>query len=227
MKECYAAYKRLQFRCPVPRVLEITLLGDGKSNALDATAHGELARIWRDVDDDIDISCVVVRGRDAAFAAGGHLDVVEALGKDFDYMLRSWKEARDIVYNIMNCGKPIISAIRGPAAGAGLAVALMADISVVSRTATIADAHTKIGLPAGDHAVVIWPLLCGMAKAKSRVITADAAQSKCPACCRAAACVPAPGASRAWDRDRDRTRCLVDAAGASFSARPRQYLCHR
>jgi enoyl-CoA hydratase len=173
MKECYAAYKRLQFRWPVPRVLEITLLGDGKSNALDATAHGELARIWRDVDDDIDISCVVVRGRDAAFAAGGHLDVVEALGKDFDYMLRSWKEARDIVYNIMNCGKPIISAIRGPAAGAGLAVALMADISVVSRTATIADAHTKIGLPAGDHAVVIWPLLCGMAKAKYYLLLND------------------------------------------------------
>ena len=101
----------------MPRVLEITLLGDGKSNALDAMAHGELARIWLDVNnDDIDISCVVVRGRDAAFAAGGHLDLVEALGKDFDYMLRSWKEARDIVYNIMNCGKEAISAIRRTAA---------------------------------------------------------------------------------------------------------------
>jgi enoyl-CoA hydratase len=73
----------------------------------------------------------------------------------------------------MNCGKPIVSAIRGPAAGAGLAVALMADISVASRTATIADAHTKIGLPAGDHAVIIWPLLCGMAKAKYYLLLND------------------------------------------------------
>jgi enoyl-CoA hydratase len=173
MNERYAAYQKLQIRWAEPRVLEVTLLGSGKSNALDAVAHKELARIWRDIDEDIEVSAVLVRGRDAAFAAGGHLDVVEALGNDFDYNLRSWKEARDIVYNIINCGKPIVSAIRGPAAGAGLAVALMADISIASKTAVIVDAHTKIGLPAGDHAVIIWPLLCGMAKAKYYLLTND------------------------------------------------------
>ena len=43
---------------------------------------------------------------------------------------------------------------------------LLADISVVGRTARIIDGHTRLGVAAGDHAAICWPLLCGMAKAK-------------------------------------------------------------
>jgi enoyl-CoA hydratase len=67
---------------------------------------------------------------------------------------------------MINCSKPIVSAIRGPAVGAGLAVGLLADISIASKTAKLIDGHTKLGVAAGDHAAIIWPLLCGMAKAK-------------------------------------------------------------
>jgi enoyl-CoA hydratase len=56
--------------------------------------------------------------------------------------------------------------MRGPAVGAGLAVGLLADISIASKTARLIDGHTKLGVAAGDHAAIIWPLLCGMAKAK-------------------------------------------------------------
>ena len=61
---------------------------------------------------------------------------------------------------------PIVSAIHGPAVGAGLVAGLLADISIVARDARIIDGHTRLGVAAGDHAAIIWPLLCGMAKAK-------------------------------------------------------------
>ncbi|HUY26479.1 MAG TPA: enoyl-CoA hydratase/isomerase family protein, partial [Candidatus Binataceae bacterium] len=83
------------------------------------------------------------------------------------------KEAGDIVYNMINLEKPIISAINGVAVGAGLAVAFMADISIASETMRITDGHLRLGVAAGDHAVIIWPLLCGMAKAKYYLLTAD------------------------------------------------------
>jgi enoyl-CoA hydratase len=82
------------------------------------------------------------------------------------YVAKAWQEAGDIVYNMLNLDKPIISAINGVAVGAGLAVALMADISIAAEDAKLIDGHTKVGVAAGDHACVIWPLLCGMAQAK-------------------------------------------------------------
>src|SRR5262249_56837801 len=86
---------------------------------------------------------------------------------------QAMREAGDIVYNMINLDKPIVSAINGVAVGAGLAVALMADISIMSETARITDGHLRLGVGAGDHAAIIWPLLCGMAKAKYYLMTAE------------------------------------------------------
>jgi enoyl-CoA hydratase len=83
------------------------------------------------------------------------------------------REARDLVYNVINCSKPIVSAIHGPAVGAGLAAALLADVSIATRTARIIDGHTRLGVAAGDHAAICWPLLCGMAKAKYYLLTCE------------------------------------------------------
>jgi enoyl-CoA hydratase len=87
--------------------------------------------------------------------------------------VRVLREARDIVLNVINCSKPIVSAVHGPAVGAGLVCALLADVSIVSRTARIIDGHTRLGVAAGDHAAVCWPLLCGMAKAKYYLLTCE------------------------------------------------------
>ena len=95
------------------------------------------------------------------------------LTTNYEVRTRVMREARDIVYNVINCSKPIVSAVHGPAIGAGLAVAMLADVSVVGRTARIIDGHTKIGVAAGDHAAICWPLLCGMAKAKYYLLTCE------------------------------------------------------
>ncbi len=132
-----------------------------------------MAEIWLDVARDPSINAAIVRGHGDAFSAGGHMDLVADLGGGFNAQLQGFTEARGIVYNMLNCNKPIVSAIRGPAAGAGLAMAMLADIIVASKTARINDAHVKLGLPAGDHAAIIWPLLCGMAKAMYHLLLND------------------------------------------------------
>jgi enoyl-CoA hydratase len=83
------------------------------------------------------------------------------------------REARDMVYNIINCSKPVVSAMRGPAVGAGLVCGLLADISIATPEARIIDGHTRLGVAAGDHAAIIWPLLCGIAKAKYHLLLCE------------------------------------------------------
>jgi enoyl-CoA hydratase len=169
----YSGYERLAFDYPEERILRITFNRPERYNALDAIGHREITYVWREVDEDPDVDVVVITGAGKAFSAGGDFDMVEQIIDDFDTRARTWKEARDLVYNIINCGKPIISAINGPAVGAGLVAGLMADISIVARSVSLTDGHTRLGVAAGDHAAIIWPLLCGMAKAKYYLLTCD------------------------------------------------------
>ncbi|RMI37657.1 enoyl-CoA hydratase [Actinomadura harenae] len=169
----YDRYERLKLDWAAPRVLRVTLSAPGRLNAVDNTGHRELAEIWRDADADPEVRAVLVRGEGAAFSAGGDLSMIEEMMDDHAARVRIMREARDIVMNVVNCGKPVVSAVQGPAVGAGLAVALLADVSVAGRTAKIIDGHTRIGVAAGDHAAIIWPLLCGMAKAKYYLLLND------------------------------------------------------
>ncbi|MGW0481671.1 enoyl-CoA hydratase/isomerase family protein [Nonomuraea sp. NPDC003214] len=166
-------YERLITDTPADGVLRVTISAAGKLNAVDATGHRELAGIWRDIDGDDSVRAVVVRGEGGAFSAGGDLSMIEDMTRDHATRMRVFAEARDLVYNVINCSKPIVSAIQGPAVGAGLAVALLADISVAGRTARVIDGHTRLGVAAGDHAAIVWPLLCGLAKAKYHLLLCE------------------------------------------------------
>jgi enoyl-CoA hydratase len=140
-------------------------------NAVSEAAHGELAEVWRQFDRDADVRAVLLRGEGRGFSAGGSFDLIEGLTQRFESRARTMREARALVYNILDCSKPIVSAMHGPAVGAGLVAGLLADVSVVTRTANIIDGHTRLGVAAGDHAAICWPLLCGMAKAKYYLMT--------------------------------------------------------
>jgi len=166
----YAHYQALQLRRHPHGVLEVIMNGEGANRSglatADAQMHRELAEIWRDIDRDPDARVAVIRGEGKGFSAGGDLQLVEQMATDFAVRTRVWQEARDLVYNVINCSKPIVSAMHGPAVGAGLVAGLLADISIATRSARIIDGHTRLGVAAGDHAAIVWPLLCGMAKAK-------------------------------------------------------------
>jgi enoyl-CoA hydratase len=169
----YARYQHLKFARPKPRILEMILSRPGRLNALDAGGHRELSEVWRDVDKDPETSVVVLRGEGGAFSAGGDFDLIEQMAADWQVRSRVWKEASDLVYNVVNCTKMIVVAIEGPCVGAGLAAAMVADVTVAGRKARIIDGHTRLGVAAGDHAAIVWPLLCGMAKAKYYLLTCD------------------------------------------------------
>jgi enoyl-CoA hydratase len=165
----YAAYKTLHItrRGPADSVLDVQMrAANGKLPTAGHDGHAELARIWRDANDDEQVRAIVLRGEGLGFSGGGDLALVQDMANDFEVRSRVWREARDLVYNVINCDKPIVSAMHGPAVGAGLVAGLLADISIAARGAKIVDGHTRLGVAAGDHAAIVWPLLCGMAKAK-------------------------------------------------------------
>jgi enoyl-CoA hydratase len=166
-----AEFGSLAFAEPEARILEIVVSREGRLNAADSAMHRSLAGVWRAIDTDSAVSVVLVRGAGAHFSSGGDFELIEQMIADEATLLRVWKEASDLVYNLINCSKPVVSAIRGTAVGAGLAVALLADVSVAAKDARILDGHTRLGVAAGDHAVMIWPLLCGLAKARYYLLT--------------------------------------------------------
>ena len=163
----YSAYRELHVRRLEPGILEIVMGEEGgKLSITTARMHGEMARIWLDIDRDPETRVAILRGAGRGFSAGGDLAMVEEMTRDFAVRARVWREAKDLVYNLINCSKMIVSAMHGPAVGAGLVCGLLADISIAAKNARIIDGHTRLGVAAGDHAAIIWPLLCGMAKAK-------------------------------------------------------------
>jgi enoyl-CoA hydratase len=174
MSDLYAKYDRLLFDRPAERVLRITFNRPGSFNSVDAEIHAQMTDMWIDINRDPQVNAVIVTGAGKAFSAGGDFAFVERTAGDFDAVMRTWREAKDLVYNIINCSKPVVSAINGPAAGAGLVVALLADISIAGKRAKLVDGHPRLGVAAGDAAAIIWPLLCGMAKAKYYLLTGKA-----------------------------------------------------
>ncbi|MGV0036200.1 MAG: enoyl-CoA hydratase/isomerase family protein [Candidatus Azotimanducaceae bacterium WSBS_2022_MAG_OTU7] len=172
-KEWHKKYQHLLFEEKDHGILLMTINRPEQMNATDAVLHNALSRVWLDIDDDPDVRVVVVTGAGRAFSAGGDLNWVSAMVNNYDEMKVAFKEAGDIVYRMTQCSKIIISAINGTAVGAGLAVALMADISLMAEEAKITDGHVRLGVAAGDHANIIWPMLCGLAKAKYYLLTAD------------------------------------------------------
>ncbi len=175
----YARYQHLLVEVAADGVALVTINRPEVFNATNSVLHRELTEIWRDLDRDAAVRIIVVTGAgDQAFSAGGDLNDIEARAampseERFEAMNALLKEAQALVYEIINCDKIIISAINGVAVGAGLAVALMADISIMAEEARLTDGHLRLGVAAGDHAAMIWPLLCGMAKAKYYLLTSD------------------------------------------------------
>jgi len=173
MSDRYDRYTRLKFDRPHPRVLRITLASRLKLGAMEAELHREVSEVWADVDADPTVSAVIITGDGKTFSAGGDLNHERKVCDDYALRMQTLKEARNLVLGMVNCTKPIVSAARGWAVGAGLALLIMADVSIASEDAKFSDGHLKIGVAAGDHATIIWPLLCGMAKAKYYLLTAD------------------------------------------------------
>lgn len=172
MLDPYRDLDALRFEHSAPGVLEVVMDAPGL-NSVSPRMHAQLAEVWKVVDRDPQIRVAIIRGEGKGFSSGGSFELLEAMVADYALRTRVLREARDLVYNLLDCSKPIVSAVHGPAVGAGLVCAVLADVSVVARSARIIDGHTRLGVAAGDHAAICWPLLCGMAKAKYHLLTCE------------------------------------------------------
>jgi enoyl-CoA hydratase len=144
-----------------------------KYNAMNVQLHWEIGQIWRDLDLDKNVKVIVITGNGKAFSAGGDMEMALEMNRNAQVRRRVFEDAKNIVKEMIDCSKPIISAVNGPAVGAGMVVAVMADISIASEKAVFGDGHTKLGVAAGDHACAVWPLAMGMAKAKLYLLTGE------------------------------------------------------
>lgn len=173
-----SSYYSLNLEWAAEGVLAAIFDAPERANALDANAHRELTQLWPEADADPDVRVVLLKGAGSNFCAGGDLDWVQGFVDDEAARLAGLREARQLVINMLGFSKPVVSAVRGYAVGAGLVAGLLADVSVVAEDATLLDGHTRIGVAAGDHAALLWPLLCGMAKAKYYLLTNDPLSGK-------------------------------------------------
>jgi enoyl-CoA hydratase len=173
MADRYPSGNYLKFDFPAERVLRITM-SRGKMGEQDYEAHHALTEIWRHVDEDPDVAAVILTGQGESYSAGGEYEMSRRNTVDPEYRMKMWKDGRNTVRNVIDFSKPIITAINGPALGSGLAIAMMSDVSIAAKSARLIVAHSRLGVAAGDHAVMMWPMLCGMAKTRLYLLTGEA-----------------------------------------------------
>jgi len=153
------------------KVAVLTINRPESLNAVNRQLHTELEDIFGDVARDDDVNVVVLTGAGKkAFSAGGDVKGMEQ--REF-VPQTTLQNGKRLIHNILEVEQPIIAAVNGHAIGLGATLALFCDVIIASENAKIGDPHVSVGLVAGDGGAVIWPLLCGLAKAKEYLMTGD------------------------------------------------------
>ncbi len=164
-------------------IATITLFNPGKLNALNAAMWRRLAEVFRTLDADESLRCVVVRGEGAAFAAGGDLVEMQTARADIDGALAYHEQVAAALDAIAGCRHPVVAAIRGPCVGGGLEIACACDLRIAGESARFGAPINRLGfsmypgelaglLPLAGPAVVKEILLEG------RLLTAQEAYDK-------------------------------------------------
>jgi enoyl-CoA hydratase len=151
----------------------VTLNRPGALNAANEALHGEIARIWRELDADPDVRAIVLTGAGSAFCAGGDLHLLDRMMRDSGLRAAIMAEGADIVRAMTSVRVPIIAAVNGPAVGLGCSLAGMSDLVIVEEQAYFADPHVSLGLVAADGGALTWPLLTSLLRAKEYLLLGD------------------------------------------------------
>ncbi len=168
----FSGYQTLKFSRE-GRVLRVTIDGNGPMNPVDDALHGELARVFSEIQADPDSDVVVLTGAGRAFCAGGDMDWFQAMIDEPAKFQAIVPDAKRIIFSLLELEKPIVCRLNGAAAGLGASVALLCDIIIADEDAKIGDPHVAMGLVAGDGGAVIWPQLAGYARAKEMLLTGE------------------------------------------------------
>ena len=163
-----------QILCRVEeRVAHVTLNRPDARNALTMEMKQALHRLVPALGDDPAVGCLLLSGAGGAFCAGGDTKVMaDGPPTDREARVRQLKWEHQIPAAIHRLAKPVIAALPGPAAGAGFALALSADLRVFAADTFVTTAYARVGL-SGDYGAS-WFLtrLVGTAKARELLFTA-------------------------------------------------------
>jgi enoyl-CoA hydratase len=140
-------------------------------NAVNLELHTELTDLWVKIAADPDVRAVLLCGAGNAFSAGGDADWLYKVATDQAERTRSLDEAKRLVSEMLRFPLPIVAAVRGPAVGLGSSLASLCDLVVMGENSFFADPHVALGVVAGDGAVVTWPALMSMMRAKEFLYT--------------------------------------------------------
>ncbi|HEB91043.1 MAG TPA: enoyl-CoA hydratase/isomerase family protein [Deltaproteobacteria bacterium] len=158
----------------IDRVLKVTIdHPDHDLNAVDASLHADLARLFAALKREDEARAILLTGAGSAFSAGGSFDWFPTLD-DLESLEHLRRDAKQMIWDLLDVPLPIVAAINGPAVGLGASLALLCDVVWMAESATIADPHVRVGIVAGDGGVAIWPLAVGPARAKEYLLTGDA-----------------------------------------------------
>jgi enoyl-CoA hydratase/carnithine racemase len=168
-------YETLSLGSSSPGVVTVTLDRPERLNALSFTMFAELERLTRAAGEAPGLRAIVLTGAGRGFCAGLDLDDAASLDEmSAPEMLHGQERWVGAVAAFRFLPVPVVAAINGPAAGAGLALALMTDIRLASSAATFTTAFVRIGLTGGD-AGMSWllPRLVGLSHASELLLTAE------------------------------------------------------
>jgi enoyl-CoA hydratase len=169
----FSSYQALVFRRD-GRVLHATLNRPETLNSIDGVLEEDLGRLFDDVARDEQTNVLVLTGAGRAFSAGGDIEQMQKVIDHPDLFLKGMARGKRLIFSILDCPKPILAKVNGPAIGLGATIALFCDIIIAASHAKIADPHVKVGYVAGDGGAAIWPQLIGYARAKEYLLTGDA-----------------------------------------------------
>jgi enoyl-CoA hydratase len=159
----------------------VTMTFSGGDQATRSAQQSELGQLWRILDRDPAVRSVVITGTGDEFYLSGRppgspdrLAAGRDAAKIWPFTMKIEHELGTRIHEMINFSKPVVAAINGGTAGAGLGVALLSDITIAAEDAYLFDPHTMLGMAAGDGPPAFWPLFTGIAKTKLYVLTSDA-----------------------------------------------------
>ncbi len=141
-------------------------------NALDLKAVTELQAAFKQAARDDDVRCVVLTGTGTAFCAGHDVaEMLAARGGEISYRAHLLATYNPLILQIRQIEKPVVAAINGPVAGAGLGLALACDIRLAADTARFTVGFTGIGLSLDSGVSLLLPALIGLGRATVSTFT--------------------------------------------------------
>lgn len=166
----HPSYSTLILERRADGVVVVTLDRPQVLNAMTYAMHEEIVDVLERLRFDDAARVLVLTGAGRAFCAGNDVRQPPLAPEDRPRLAR---RIHRMVYGLLELDRPVIAAINGAAAGIGLALALAADITVAAGDAPLIDGQVRIGVASGEQSVLLWPLLCGMARAKHLLLAGE------------------------------------------------------